>query len=36
MTRDKLEEQIFELQKEYIKIKPKPAHRDLYYADGCA
>lgn len=36
MTRDELNDQILELQQKYIKIKPKPAHRDLYYAEGCA
>ena len=36
MTKDELEDQILELQREYVKAKPKPAHRDSYYADGCA
>lgn len=36
MTKEELEDDIYKLQKQYIKMKPKSIHRNPHYADGCA
>lgn len=36
MTKEELEDDIYKLQKQYIKMKPKSIHRNPHYAEGCA